>query len=68
MAEHDLRAVAFPKLDEAQLAALGRCALTKLKQYRKGEKLFEAGEVRMDRGGAELMGIKTIIGQQRRQK
>jgi hypothetical protein len=27
MAEHDLRAVAFPKLDEAQMAALGRCPL-----------------------------------------
>jgi thioredoxin reductase (NADPH) len=44
MAEHDLRSVAFPGLDEAQLAALGRCPLTKLKRYRAGEKLFEAGE------------------------
>ena len=44
MAEHDLHAVAFPKLDEAQLAALGRCPLTKLRQYRDGEKLFEAGD------------------------
>ena len=44
MAEHDLRAVAFPRLDEAQMAALGRCPLTTLKRYRDGEKLFEAGE------------------------
>jgi thioredoxin reductase (NADPH) len=44
MAEHDLQSVAFPKLDEAQLAALGRCPLTKLKHYRDGEKLFEVGQ------------------------
>src|ERR1700730_10647995 len=44
MAEHDLEAVAFPKLDEAQLAALERCPLTVLKRCRDGEKLFEAGD------------------------
>ena len=44
MAEHDLQSVAFPKLDEAQMAALGRCPLTKLAQYRDGEKLFEVGD------------------------
>ena len=44
MAEHDLHAVAFPRLDEAQMAALERCPLTTLKRYRDGEKLFEAGE------------------------
>jgi thioredoxin reductase len=43
MAEHDLQAAAFPKLDEAQLASLGRCPLTKLRRFRAGEKLFEAG-------------------------
>ena len=43
MAEHDLRAVAFPRLDESQMAALGRCPLTVLKRYRGGDKLFEAG-------------------------
>ena len=42
MAEHDLHAVAFPKLAEAQLAALGRCTLTKLRRFRAGEKLFAA--------------------------
>jgi thioredoxin reductase (NADPH) len=44
MAEHDLRSVAFPKLDESRLAALDRCPLTKLAQYRDGEKLFKAGD------------------------
>ena len=43
MTEHDLRDVAFPKLDESQMAALGRCPLTVLKRYRDGGKLFEAG-------------------------
>ena len=44
MAEHDLDDIAFPKLDEAQMASLGRCPLTKLKRYRDGEKLFDAGD------------------------
>ena len=44
MAEHDLQSVAFPKLDEAQMAALGRCPLTTLRRYRDGEKLFEVGD------------------------
>jgi thioredoxin reductase (NADPH) len=44
MAEHHLNAVAFPTLDEAQMAALGRCPLTMLKRYRDEEKLFEACE------------------------
>ena len=44
MSEHQLKAVAFPTLDEAQMAALGRCPLTTLKRYRDEEKLFEACE------------------------
>jgi thioredoxin reductase (NADPH) len=44
MAEPDLQAVAFPWLNEVQLAALGHCSQTKLKRYRDGEKLFEAGQ------------------------
>ena len=44
MAEHDLNAVAFPKLDAAQLAALGRCPHSSRKRFRDGEKLFEAGQ------------------------
>ncbi len=42
MAEHDLHAIAFPKLTEVQLAALGRCTLTKLRPFRAGDKLFAA--------------------------
>jgi thioredoxin reductase (NADPH) len=44
MAENDLRAVAFPTLDERQIAALGRCAGAVLKRYHAGEKLFEVGD------------------------
>ena len=44
MAEHDLHADAFARLDEAQLAALERCHLTALKRYRDGETLFEVGD------------------------
>jgi thioredoxin reductase (NADPH) len=42
--EHELQAVAFPKLNEAQLEALGRCQKATLKQYRDGEKLFQVGD------------------------
>src|SRR4051794_16917495 len=44
MAEHDLESVALPKFDAAQMAALEHCPLTKLRRFRDGEKLFEAGE------------------------
>jgi thioredoxin reductase (NADPH) len=44
MAEPDLRAVAFPTLDEAQMAKLGRCTGSSLKRYRDGERLFQVGE------------------------
>src|SRR4029450_4467995 len=44
MSENDLRAAAYPRLDAAQTASLGRCPLTKLRRYRDGEKLFEAGQ------------------------
>src|SRR5213592_1175224 len=43
MAQHDLHAVAFPRLDEAQITALGRCAGAVLKRYRAGETLFQVG-------------------------
>ena len=42
MAESDLHAVAFPRLSEAQVAALGRCSQTKLRRFHAGEKLFAA--------------------------
>ena len=44
MIDQDLHAAAFPRLDKAQLAALEGCPLSKLKHYRAGEKLFEAGQ------------------------
>jgi thioredoxin reductase (NADPH) len=44
MAEHDLHAVAFPRLTEAQMAALGRCAGALLRHYRDGLALIKAGD------------------------
>jgi thioredoxin reductase (NADPH) len=41
----ELRSIAFPKLSEAELDALGRCPLMVLKRYRAGETLFEIGEL-----------------------
>ncbi len=42
MSEHDLHSVAFPKLTDAQLAALGRCSLIKRISFQPGQKLFAA--------------------------
>jgi thioredoxin reductase (NADPH) len=42
MAEKDLNALAFPTLSNAQLAAMGRCSLTKIRTFRSGEILFAA--------------------------
>ncbi|HEY2155807.1 MAG TPA: FAD-dependent oxidoreductase, partial [Isosphaeraceae bacterium] len=44
MDEQNLDAVALPRLDEAQMAALGRCPLTMIRRYRDGQRLFEAGD------------------------
>jgi thioredoxin reductase (NADPH) len=44
MAEHELHAVAFPKLDEAQMSRLGSCAGASLKRHLDGQKLIEVGE------------------------
>ena len=44
MAEHDLRAVAFPTLNEAQIEELGSCAGAFLKKYPDGQTLFKVGE------------------------
>ena len=44
MAEHDLQAVAFPTLDEAQVATLGSCAGAPLTKYRAGQTLFRCGD------------------------
>ena len=47
MTQHDVDAVAFPRLDEAQLAILDRCPLTKRGRHEDGESLFEAGRPRL---------------------
>ena len=44
MAENNLAAIAFPRLNEAQLTALGSCPFTALKRYRDGDRLFHVGE------------------------
>jgi hypothetical protein len=44
MAGHDLRAVAFPTLDQAQIEKLGRCAGASLKHYQDRQALFKVGE------------------------
>ncbi|WP_165252825.1 FAD-dependent oxidoreductase [Paludisphaera soli] len=44
MLEQDLDAIAFPVLDEVRMAAFDRCPLTRLRRYRDGERLFEAGD------------------------
>ena len=44
MTQHDADAVAFPRLDEAQLAILDRCPLTKWGRREDGESLFELGD------------------------
>jgi thioredoxin reductase (NADPH) len=44
MVENDRNAVAFPRLDETRMASLERCPLTKLKRYRDGERLVNAGD------------------------
>ena len=44
MAEHNLRAAAFPTLGETQLAELAKCPNTKHRHFHDGEYLFEAGQ------------------------
>ena len=44
MEKHDLLSVAFPKLNEAEMASLGACPLTELRKYAAGEKLFQVGD------------------------
>jgi hypothetical protein len=56
MAADDLGAVAFPTLDEAQIARLGRCAGASFGRYRAGQKLFEVGERETNRRGVFAAG------------
>ncbi|MGE0538480.1 MAG: FAD-dependent oxidoreductase [Pirellulales bacterium] len=44
MQKQDLHSAAFPTLSEAEMASLGSCPLTVLKQYKAGEKLFRVGD------------------------
>ncbi len=44
MAEHDLQSIAFPTLDDAQIAELGRCTHANSHLYRDGETLFAVGD------------------------
>jgi thioredoxin reductase (NADPH) len=44
MAVYDLRAIAFPKLDEKQIAALAHTAQAGLMRYEDGATLFQAGD------------------------
>jgi thioredoxin reductase (NADPH) len=44
MAEGALHEVAFPKLDETQIAELARCAGASPKRYHDGETLFKVGD------------------------
>ncbi len=44
MAEHNLHAAAFPKLQEAQLTELAKCPHTKLRHLHDGEFLFQSGQ------------------------
>ena len=44
MAEHDLWSIAFPTLEEAQIAELSRCLEATTTSYRDGETLFAVGQ------------------------
>jgi thioredoxin reductase (NADPH) len=44
VAEHDVKAIAFPKLGSDRLAALGSCRFTHRKRFKDGEALFRAGD------------------------
>jgi thioredoxin reductase (NADPH) len=44
MIDQDLHAAAFPRLDQAQLAVLAGCPLSKLEHCRDGAKLFGVGQ------------------------
>src|ERR671924_215690 len=44
MPERDAHSIAFPRLDDECLAALGQCSLTARRRYGDGEALFRAGD------------------------
>src|SRR5262245_50355079 len=44
MAEYDLRSIAFPTLDEAQVTRLSDCTKTVSRSYEDGQTLFAVGD------------------------
>src|ERR1017187_10542191 len=48
MDEHNLRSVAFPKLDDAQISQLARCTDAAPKLFRDGQVLFAVGQRNMN--------------------
>src|SRR5262245_12845356 len=44
MAEHDLQSIAFPTLDEAQIARLSGCTAAVSRSFQDGQKLFAVGD------------------------
>jgi thioredoxin reductase (NADPH) len=44
MDKHELLSVAFPKFNESQLEALGKCSLTKLRRFHDGDTVFDVGD------------------------
>lgn len=44
MAQNNLQSVAFPKLDESQIAQLVSCTAVAAKRYKDGDTLIATGE------------------------
>src|SRR4051812_31519108 len=44
MSEHNLQSIAFPTLDDNQIAQLANCATVQPKHYRDGETLISIGD------------------------
>src|SRR5579864_5064549 len=44
MAEHNLQSIAFPTLDEAQIARINGCTAAVAKSFQDGQKLFAVGD------------------------
>src|SRR6266436_1521553 len=44
MAEHDLQSIAFPTLDEAQMARLSGCTAALARSFQDGQTLFAVGD------------------------
>src|SRR5919198_6669107 len=44
MSEPNLQSIAFPILDDAQIAELGQCTAAKLRSYKDGQTLVQVGQ------------------------